>query len=142
MREGLTIAELADEASVPSSTIRYYERMGLFAPRGRTGGNYRFYDQSSLERLRFIKAAQAAGFTISDIQTLLAVRDGQRGPCREVRSLIEDRLSILDQKVRDLRHAEDVLRGLLHVCELAEQEGDCPAIEELTESSELPEDPK
>jgi MerR family mercuric resistance operon transcriptional regulator len=130
MREGLTIAELADEASVPSSTIRYYERMGLFAPRGRTGGNYRF------------KAAQAAGFTISDIQTLLAVRDGQRGPCREVRSLIEDRLSILDQKVRDLRHAEDVLRGLLHVCELAEQEGDCPAIEELTESSELPEDPK
>ena len=136
MREGLTIAQLATKASVPASTIRYYERMGLFPPKGRTGGNYRIYDLKSLDRLHFIKGAQAAGFTISDIQTLLAVRDGQRGPCSEIRKLIEDRVTIVDDKIRDLRHAEEVLERLLHICERAEQEGDCPAIDELTDTSE------
>ena len=56
-----TIGQLAKEGGVPTSTVRYYERIGLLHPNDRTGGNYRVYSDTALERLRFIRAAQATG---------------------------------------------------------------------------------
>ncbi len=67
----LTIGELAKAAGVPTSTVRYYERAGILRPSGRSAGNYRVYSKSELERLRFIRAAQATGFTLDDIKSLL-----------------------------------------------------------------------
>lgn len=67
---GHTIGRLAGVAGVPVSTVRYYERAGLLRPEARTGGNYRFYGPASLARLRFIRAAQATGFGLKDIQEL------------------------------------------------------------------------
>jgi len=63
-----TIGALARAAEVPTTTVRYYERTGLLPPEGRSGGNYRSYSVRSLERLRFIRAAQANGFTLDDVK--------------------------------------------------------------------------
>ncbi len=65
-----TIGQLAAQADVPTSTVRYYERRGLLRCEGRTRANYRQYGEATLERLRFIRAAQAAGFTLVDIRSL------------------------------------------------------------------------
>ena len=65
-----TIGQLAKEANVPTSTVRYYERVGHLQPDGRSSGNYRVYSPAALKRLRFIRAAQATGFTLDDITTL------------------------------------------------------------------------
>ena len=70
----LTIGKLAREANVPISTIRYYEREGLFAADERSDGNYRLYGTAALERLRFMRAAQGAGLTLGDIRSLLECR--------------------------------------------------------------------
>ncbi len=104
-----TIGELAEAAEVAVSTIRYYERLKLVRPSGRTGSNYRYYGQPELERLLFIRAAHAAGFTLSDITTLLELRDGSLEPCPEVQALIEKRLDEIAGRMVEFRRVHKVL---------------------------------
>jgi len=122
MKSYYTIGELARAADVPTSTIRYYERAGILAPAGRTNANYRRYDASSLERLQFIRAAQASGFSLDDISTLLELSDEPRGACQSVQKLIEHRLADVRKKLDDLQHVESVLASALRSC----RKGDTP----------------
>ena len=71
MGDSLTIGQIAKAAGVPTSTVRYYERAGLLRPTSRTAANYRVYSAGDLERLRFIRAAQATGFQLEDVKKQL-----------------------------------------------------------------------
>ncbi len=133
-----TIGELAEAGGVPRSTLRYYERSGLMAPTGRTDGNYRYYDTEALERLRFIRAAQAAGFTLTDVSGLLDLRDGSRAPCREVETLIEKRLAEITAKRKELWSLEEVLRASLQLCRATLNKSHCDVIENLSGDSPDP----
>src|SRR5436305_11002438 len=124
-----TIGQLAKAAGVPSSTVRYYERVGLVDPSGRSEGNYRLYGEDALERLRFIRAAQATGFTLDDVTLMLGHRHASAAPCREVQGLIEDRLLDIKRRMEDLRHVERVLRSALDACREAEVPGHCELID-------------
>ena len=62
--DGLTIGEVAKEAKVNIETLRYYERRGLLASPPRSTSNYRLYAEDTVRRVRFIKAAQALGFSL------------------------------------------------------------------------------
>ena len=126
-----TIGALAREAGIPASTLRYYEREGLIVPAARSEGNYRLYDPDGLERLRFIKAAQAVGFTIVDIKTLLEYRDGIIAPCKEVRQMIEGRLAHIEERMKEFRHVDRVLKSFLRECRRAEQDSDCHVLKKL-----------
>jgi DNA-binding transcriptional MerR regulator len=111
-----TITQLARAASVPATTLRYYERAGLVLPKGRSQGNYRLYTDESLHRLWFIRAAQAVGFTLDDVRTLLGLQSGNEPSCREVQALIEDRLSDIDKRLNDLKRVQRVLSASLRKC--------------------------
>jgi DNA-binding transcriptional MerR regulator len=126
-----TIGNLARDAGIPASTIRYYEREGLIRPEERTQGNYRVFGREALERLRFIRAAQATGFTLADIKTLLAYRDGKLVPCKDVRILIEKRLANVEERMGELRHVRKILREFLETCRTADQEEPCHVIGRL-----------
>ena len=131
MERRYTIGGLARGAGVPTSTVRYYERAGLIRPDGRTEGNYRVYGPPALERLRFIRAAQAIGLTLEDITTLLDFRDGRTAPCHEVQILIEERLSELEQRLEQLQHVRSILRSSLRMCRQTERSGRCQVIDRL-----------
>ena len=130
-----SIGELAGAVGVPTSTLRYYERAGILRPAGRTGANYRFYDESSLERLRFIRAAQTSGFTLDDVQALLALRSGETAPCTEVQQLVESRLAGVEERLRDLRSVRSVLKDSLRMCREREASGECHVLETLDRSA-------
>lgn len=138
MEPRYTIGRLAREAGVPASTVRYYERSRLFRPDGRTGGNYRIYGPEALERLRFIRAAQAIGLTLEDITTLLDFRDGRTAPCKEVQTLIEERLSELKERLGQLRHVQAILDSSLRKCRGSERRGRCEVIEGLNVAASAP----
>ena len=138
MEPRYTIGRLAREAGVPASTVRYYERSRLLQPDGRTEGNYRVYGPGALERLRFIRAAQVIGLTLEDITTLLDFRDGRTAPCREVQTLIEERLSELKKRLVELRHVEAVLHSSLQMCRRTELRGRCEVIEKLKVAASSP----
>jgi len=126
----LTIGELAKAAEVPTSTLRYYERAGILRPSGRSAGNYRVYSATELERLRFIRAAKATGFTLDDIRSLL-----RPAACGKVQGLIEQRLSDVSERLRELRHVQKVLRASLSECLEHEETGRCRVVDELTARS-------
>lgn len=131
MDDQCTIGELARAAGIPTSTVRFYERAGLLKPAGRTASNYRFYDDNAVDRLRFIKAAQASGFTIGDIRALIELRDGTSAPCTEVQALIDTRHAQVVRQLDDLRHVKDVLESSMIMCREAQRDGRCEVMERL-----------
>ncbi len=131
MSQRLTIGALAKQAGVPTSTIRYYERRGLLRPDGRSEGNYRVYGEEALDRLRFVRSAQAAGFTLSDISALLQFRDGDTAPCKEVQDLITVRLAQVVEQIDHLKLVERMLGKWHTVCREAERSGRCGVLEGL-----------
>ena len=71
MSESFTIARLAQSAGVHVETVRYYQRLRLIPRPERPAGGVRRYTSSDAERLRFIKRAQAMGFTLGEMSSLL-----------------------------------------------------------------------
>lgn len=130
-RELRTIGELARDTGVPASTVRFYERRGLLSPSARSDGNYRLFAPEQVDRVRFVRAAQQAGFTLRDIAALLALRDGDAAPCPRVRGLIDARLQRVAAELEHLRHVEGVLRRWLGACRRAERSGRCVVLEGL-----------
>jgi MerR family mercuric resistance operon transcriptional regulator len=122
-----TIGELAKAGGVAISTVRYYERAGLLRPTARSAANYRLYSDEDLQRLRFVRAAQATGFTLGDITHLL-----RPSSCERVQRLIEDRLGLVEARMKELRHVRRVLRRSLERCREHEATGRCEVVRELS----------
>lgn len=135
MSRRLTISQLAKAAAVPTTTLRYYERIGLLQSEDRSQGNYRIYSAESLGKVRFIRAAQAIGFTLDDVKALLCASDGNAAPCREVQALIEERLTDVTQRLKDLRHVQRVLTSALDECRKTELADCCHVLEVLRSKS-------
>ena len=124
IKGGLTIGHLARQGGVGVETVRYYQRRGLL-PTPRRGDGVRRYGQDDLRRLRFIRSAQAAGFTLEQVGELLAL-DATHDRAR-ARSLAKARIAALDQKIAELERARDALRRLARDCG-ASANGPCPII--------------
>ncbi|MFQ5510486.1 MAG: heavy metal-responsive transcriptional regulator [Candidatus Krumholzibacteriia bacterium] len=134
MEKAQTIGRLAGELGLPVSTLRYYERAGLVRPTGRSEGNYRLYGAGAGDRIRFIRMAQATGFTLADIRQLLELRDGDTAPCGEVRALVEKRLADTTSRIEEFKQVQAILESFLEKCEGAEAEDECHVMEELEPS--------
>jgi MerR family mercuric resistance operon transcriptional regulator len=132
MSTSYTIGWLAKGANVPPSTVRYYERVGLLTPHCRSRGNYRIYDTADLDRLRFIKAAQGTGFTLDDIRVLMGLESGTTHVCDEVQDLLTHRLADVEQRMKDLKRVQGVLRASLKLCRSDTADNRCKVIEHLT----------
>jgi MerR family transcriptional regulator, Zn(II)-responsive regulator of zntA len=72
----MRIGDVAARAGVPAKTIRFWEDQRLLPPPDRTPAGYRDYGPAILERLAFIRQAQASGLTLTAIRQVLEVRDG------------------------------------------------------------------
>jgi DNA-binding transcriptional MerR regulator len=106
----LRINEVAAEAGLTTRAVRYYEEIGLLEPAARSGGDYRLYDQSDLERLLFIRSLRDdAGFSLAQIGQLLedeAARERNRERYRETHDPIERRAIVVDALARVDRQIE------------------------------------
>ncbi len=109
----MLIGEVAATAGIPSQTIRFYERRGLLPAPARGANGYRVYDTSTLTRLGFIHAAQAAGLTLAEIGSIIDLREDGSIPCGHVTSLIDGKLADVRRRLRDLTALEAELEGLI-----------------------------
>lgn len=129
-QDAMTIGQLVCAANVPVSTVRFYERRGLVKPDARTQSNYRTYSTRTAERLKFIRAAQASGFSLKDIREMLALTYIDEPPCAEVAALIERRLEDARERLRELRRIEKALSLAHGACCKSEPDW-CSEIERL-----------
>ena len=111
-----TIGKLAAASDVSSDALRYYEREGLLTPAGRSASSYRLYDNDSVRRLRFIKHAQACGFTLTEIRELLAVRGRESACCGDVRTQAIEKKLQLEAKIRSMKVMSQALDRLIEDC--------------------------
>jgi DNA-binding transcriptional MerR regulator len=106
------IGELADRSGVPVKTIRYYEGIGVLDAPERTPSGYRDYDDPAVDRLAFVRAAQAVGLTLGEIRRVVALRERGETPCIHVVELIERRADEIGQRIRELQRLQGDLRRL------------------------------
>ncbi len=108
----MRIGELAGEADVTTKTVRYYESIGLLAEPERTAGGYRAYGPDAVERLRFIRDAQASGLTLAEISSVLELKSSGERSCAHTTALLERHLADLDEQIARLESARASLAEL------------------------------
>ncbi len=130
---GLRRIDLSRQTGCNIETIRYYETIGLMPDPPRSPKGYRIYSNEHVSRLNFVMRARALGFTLDEIRGLLALVDGGRHSCAEVRDLASQHLENVREKIRDLRRVETVLATTIGQCSGTDAP-DCPVIEALSDS--------
>lgn len=106
----MRIGEIASRSGASTKAIRYYETIALIPPPQRSSSGYRNYDESALDRLAFIRAAQAIGLSLGEIRSIVALRDEGETPCGYVVDLLKARSAELDRRIAELHS----LRAELH----------------------------
>jgi MerR family copper efflux transcriptional regulator len=109
----LLIGDVAERAGVAAPTIRYYESIGLLKPAARSSAGYRRYSEHTVEELRFIKKAQALGFSLDEVGEILTLSRSGKAPCAEVLSLAHQHLAAVDERLRQLHVFRDQLASEL-----------------------------
>lgn len=109
----MRIGDLARRSGVTAKTIRYYEDIGLVEPPERTPSGYRDYEPAALERLAFIRGAQAIGLSLGEIRSIIALRDDGQTPCGHVLDLLRHRADELDRRIAELQSLRGELRRLV-----------------------------
>lgn len=135
-RTRLHVAELARQADVTPAAIRYYARAGLLSPEREPGNGYRCFSSSDLHRVVFIRQAQSLGLTIGDIRHVLETIDQGGAPCHLVKSLVEERLVKVKQRLGDLRETETRIANALETWQtmhdlIPRSDEYCPLIERI-----------
>lgn len=108
----MRIGALAEGAGCNPKTIRFYEDRGLIAEPPRAGNGYRDYPPETVERLRFIRDAQAAGLSLAEIGEVIAIRDSGRPPCVHVGQLITEHLAKVQTRIAELQATQRTLLDL------------------------------
>jgi MerR family mercuric resistance operon transcriptional regulator len=123
----LTIGRLAKKANINVETIRFYQKRGLIQEPVKPSQGYRVYSTEILSQLLFIQRAKLIGFTLSEIQNLLAL--GEHKNCEETKHMAEQKLALVADKINDLSQLKTTLEALIDDCEHNKEINECPIIQ-------------
>lgn len=128
----MRIGELAKEANCTTETIRFYEKEGLLTPPERTDSNYRSYNQSHIERLRFIRNCRSLDMAHEEIRALLAASDQPQGDCSAVNALLDEHIAHVDARIEELTRLRQQLTALRTRCNAGSAVDECGIMQGLT----------
>jgi MerR family copper efflux transcriptional regulator len=125
----MNIGEISDVVGMPAKTIRYYEDIGLVAPR-RSENGYRVYGEKDVHRLGFLGRARSLGFSIEECRALLALYADTGRASAEVKAIAEAHLVAIEEKIAALRSMQETLSALVGAC-AGDDRPDCPILADL-----------
>ena len=130
MDKQLTIGQLAKLSGTTTKTIRYYERIGLIQPAERGGNSYRYYTESQVQQLRFIRRTQALGLTLAEIGRLMDLAREVR--CNELRAALDElfvrKIREYELKIAALKTIRGGLEPEEHACACQAFMPDCACL--------------
>ena len=109
----MRIGQLADRCGLTATTIRYYESIDLLVEPERTPSGYREYSDDAVERIRFIRDAQASGLTLDEVHLLLSMKDAGQATCGHTLAFLERHLADIDAQIERLGAARAETRQLI-----------------------------
>src|SRR6185312_11172742 len=134
-QQGLyNIGEASAATGVSAKMIRHYEGAGLIPKAGRTFAGYRLYAEADLHRLRFIKRSRNLGFSMKQIETLLALWSDQHRASAQVKQLAQAHAAELGEKIREMEAMQRTLLDLSKHCR-GNQRPDCPILDDLASTT-------
>lgn len=131
MAKELTIGRVAKLAGVNVETIRYYQRRGLLAEPDKPHMGYRRYPADIVKHIRFIKRAQALGFTLDEVAALLRLEEARA--CAKTRALAVRKMDMIDHKLTGLTAMREALARLVQQCDAGLPTKGCPIIQVLAQ---------
>ena len=108
----MKIGQVAEQIGVSTATIRYYESIGLIDEPGRTPAGYRDYDDVAVDRLRFVRDAQATGLSLVEIGSVLEMKSAGARTCTHTTALLQRHLDEIDVQIERLVGARRELAEL------------------------------
>ncbi len=132
----MTIGRVAENAGVGVETVRFYERKGLIAQPKRPEHGFRVYSDDAVRRLRFIRQAQELGFSLREIEDLLALRTDPGSDCADVRERAVTKLDDVESKIRQLRRIRGALKQVIAACPGRGALNSCSIIEAMENPEE------
>jgi MerR family mercuric resistance operon transcriptional regulator len=130
MPEGMTIGRLAKAAGVNVETVRYYQRRGLVDEPRKPPGGQRRYAPQVVAQLGFIRRAQALGFSLEEVKSLLRFADGQNP--RETRLIAERKYAVIESRIAELNGMRKRLKSLIGASKTAKGRKSCAIIAALS----------
>jgi len=126
----MNIGDAAAQSGLPAKTIRYYEDIGLVAPR-RSGNGYRDFSDTDLHNLAFVQRARSLGFSIGECRALLSLYDDRERASADVKELARAHLTSIEEKISGLQAMQKTLSELVHKCH-GDDRPDCPILDGLS----------
>jgi DNA-binding transcriptional MerR regulator len=135
----LKIGQLAARSGITARNLRFYADAGVFGDLPRSVKGYRLFPPEAIHWVRILRAAQAAGFSLDEVQELLRALRQDSAPCAHVREALGDKLSALETKLTEIQLLVDILRITLGTPDGQSSELGCNLMETLlAESVRLP----
>jgi MerR family transcriptional regulator, copper efflux regulator len=131
----MNIGDAAAASGVSAKMIRYYESIGLVPNVVRTEAGYRVYGASDIHTLRFIRRARDLGFSVEQMETLLALWSDRSRASADVKRLALAHIEELERKMREIEGMTRTLRHLAHHCQ-GDGRPDCPILQDLSHGEE------
>jgi Cd(II)/Pb(II)-responsive transcriptional regulator len=128
----MKIGELARLANCTTDTIRFYEKEGLLPEADRTEANYRSYNESYIDRLRFIRNCRALDMTHDEVRALLEASDGAAPGCGAVNALVDEHIGHVNKRIDELLQLREQLTSLRERCAGEKPVEECGIIHGLT----------
>ncbi len=136
--KALTIGKVAKQAGLGVETIRFYERTGLLKEPPRNDSGYRQYPPEAVVKLCFIKKAKQLGFSLKEIEELIALRHKQDATCGDIKAQAEEKIKNIEERIRDLAKMKAALLKLTRRCSDNGPVYECPILTALEPSGEVP----
>lgn len=128
----LTTGQVAERACVKKDTVLYYESRGLIDEPPRLDNGYRQYPHETVRRIRFIKHAQKLDFTLSEIEELLAIEEGD-GTSRDILDITEEKIDEIERKIERLTSLQNRLNQLADECPGEGPLSECSILDALSD---------
>lgn len=132
----MKIGELANATGLTTASIRFYETEALLPPPGRGENNYRTYTNEHVEQLHFIRRCRSLDMELDEIRALLRFRDAPGEDCAGVNQLLDEHISHVRERVRELRALETQLKVLREQCRQVDGTERCGILQELSSGTE------
>ncbi len=112
----MKIGQLSKVSGCSIQTIRYYEKEGLLNLPSRSEGNFRLYDDRALKELEFVKHCRSLDIPLSDIKTLLELKNKPEESCSSINNLIANQLELVNQRIKELKALKSELQIMKKAC--------------------------
>ena len=126
----MNIGQAAKESGLTAKMLRYYERIGLLAPAGRTDSGYRQYGAEDLRVLAFVRRSRELGFSLEEIRQLLSLWQDRQRASADVKALAKRHIAELDLKIAELTRLRSTLGELVSCCH-GDASPECPILDTL-----------